>query len=121
MKLQLQVSKENFYSKYYQTINGILKLTNKELAILVLLSNSKQLGTTDKELFSSNSRKLIAETLSISKFNLNNYIKSMKDRGIIIKQEKSLAINPAVYKDISNTNLIDLIFTFNIIHEATTK
>ena len=115
MKLQLQVNKEDFYNKYYQTINGILKLTGKELAILVLLSNSKlQLGITDKELFSSKSRKLMAETLGISKFNLNNYIKSMKDRGIIIKQEKSLAINPAVYKDITSTNTIDLIFSFNI-------
>ena len=119
MKLQLQVSNKDFYTKYYQAINGILKLTSKELAILTALSNSKsQLGITDKELFSSSQRKLLAELLGISRFNLNNYIKSMKDRGILVKANKVMAINPSIYKDINSIDSLDFLFTFNITHEA---
>lgn len=113
MKLQLQVSKQDFYQKYYQAINGILKLTNKELAILTLLSNSKfQLGTTDKELFSSRSRSQLSQILGISKFNFNNYIKSMKDRNILVKANNTISINPAIYKDINSIDFLDFTFTF---------
>lgn len=114
MKLNLQVSKENFYSKYYQAINGILKLTGKELIILTLLSNKKLSGMTDKELFSSASRKLMCETLDMTKFNFNNYIKAMADRGILSRQGRKLSINPAIYKDITNVDTLDFTFTFTI-------
>lgn len=118
MKLQLQVSNKDFYNKYYQAINGILKLTAKELAILSLLSiNKSKLGITDKELFSSKNRTIMSQSLGISKFNFNNYIKSMKDRGILLKTNKVMSINPAIYKDISSINSLDFLFTFNINHE----
>lgn len=114
MKLQLQVSKQDFYIKYYQAINGILKLTSKELVILTILSNRKLTGITDKELFSSKSRKEMCEALQISKFNFNNYIKSMADRGILTRTGRDLAINPAIFKDISSLEPINFTFTFNI-------
>lgn len=114
MKLQLQVSKQDFYSKYYQAINGILKLTSKELVILTVLSNKKLTGITDKELFSSKSRKEMCDALAISKFNFNNYIKSMADRGILSRKGRDLAINPAIYKDITGLDNINFTFTFNI-------
>lgn len=113
MKLALQISKDQFYRKYYQAINGILKLTNKELLILVNLSNRKYAGLSDKELFSSKNRTSIAEELSISKFNFNNYIKAMTDRKILIRINKQLSINPGIYQDITNLDTLDFKFTFN--------
>ena len=50
----------------------------------------------------------------MSRFNFNNYIKSMTDRGILIRINKQLSINPAIYKDITNILSIDFTFTFNI-------
>lgn len=116
MKLNLQVSKEEFYRKYYQAINGILKLTSKELDILENLSYRKYLGMTDKDLFNSKTRTTIGSELSMSRFNFNNYIKAMADRGILIRSNKQLSINPAIYRDITNLLSIDFTFTFNI-HE----
>lgn len=113
MKLTLQVTKEEFYRKYYQAINGILKLTNKELSILENLSYRKFLGQTDKELFSPKNRSAITAELGISKFNFNNYIKAMADRKILIRVNKQLSINPGIYQDIStNLDTLDFKFTF---------
>ena len=118
MKLQLQVSKQDFYRKYYQAINGILKLTNKELVILTALSNKKyKLNLNDKDLFSSTSRSEVSQILGISKFNFNNYIKSMRDRSILLKSNNITSINPSIYKDITSTDSLDFKFTFNI-HES---
>ena len=114
MKLQLQVTKEDFYKKYYQAINGILKLTNKELLILDNLSYRKSLGQSNKELFSSKNRTAVSTELGISKFNFNNYIKSMTDRKILIRTNKQLSINPAIYQDITNLQSVDFKFIFNI-------
>lgn len=113
MKLQLQVTKEEFYKKYYQAINGVLKLTNKELLILETLSYRKFLGQSDKELFSSKNRTVITKELGISRFNFNNYIKSLSDRKILIKSNKQLSINSAIYQDITNLDTLDFKFTFN--------
>ena len=114
MKLQLQVTKEEFYKKYYQAINGVLKLTSKELIILDNLSYRKFLGQSNKELFSSKNRTIISNELGISKFNFNNYIKSMTDRKILIRTNKQLSINPAIYQDITNLQSVDFKFIFNI-------
>lgn len=117
MKLNLQVSRDKFYSKYYQAINGILKLTSKELAILENLSYRKFLGMTDKELFNSKTRSTVGSELSMSRFNFNNYIKAMADRGILVRSNKQLSINPAIYRDITDLLSVDFTFTFNI-HES---
>lgn len=114
MKLTLQVNKEEFYRKYYQAINGILKLTNKEISILENLSYRKFLGQSDKDLFSSKNRTIISNELGISKFNFNNYIKSMTDRKILTRTNKQLSINPAIYQDITDLLTVDFKFTFNI-------
>lgn len=115
MKLNLQVSKEDFYNKYYQSLNGILKLSGKELIILSAFSNRKiKLNLSDKEAFGAKSRAAICEQLEITKFNLNNYIKFMRDRGILVKKDRVTYINPAIYKDINNVQSVDLTITFNI-------
>ena len=93
------------------------KLTNKELLILQNLSYRKYLGISNKELFNRQTRSSIQSELGMSRFNFNNYIKSMVDRSILIRSNKQLSINPAIYKDITNINKLDFTFTFNI-HES---
>lgn len=114
MKLNLRVSKEEFYRKYYQAINGVLKLTSKELSILENLSYRKYLGMTDKDLFHSKTRAQVGEELNMSRFNFNNYIKAMVDRGILVRTNKQLSINPKIYRDITDLLQVDFTFTFNI-------
>lgn len=116
MKLTLLTNKNDFYKKYYQAINGILKLTNKELSILETLSTLKAKGYTDKELFSSKTRSKIANDLGMSKFNFNNYIKTMADRNILIRNGRKLSINNSIYVDISNSSSIEFLIKLNI-HE----
>lgn len=115
MKVQIQTSNEDFYKKYYQALNGILKLTNKEFLILERLSYRKSQGLEDKELFSSKIRTEIAQELNMSKFNFNNYIKTLTDRKILVRTNKQLAINPSIYKNITDLPHVDLNIRFNIV------
>lgn len=121
MKLTLNTNKRDFYNKYYQTINGILNLSKKELGILTELSLLKASLSKDLDedqqnsiLFSAASRKIIYNNLKISKFNLNNYIKALKDRGIFIVDDRPMRINPRIYVDINDLNFVEVTFKFNI-------
>lgn len=88
MILQKTISKENFYNTYFSLLNPIFNLTKLEIDILSeFLKLYKELNgvkDADKMIFSSTSRQLICERLDISKYNLNNYIKSLKKKNMIV-------------------------------------
>lgn len=122
MKLALKTSRSNFYKKYYQTLNGILGLSKNELNILaefstIRLQFPKDMSTVQKDtlMFSSEYRKIVASNLGMSIFNLNNYIKGLKDRQILIKKEaKNISINPGIFIDLSDKDSISVELKFNI-------
>lgn len=103
------IDQKDFYINFFRSINFILNLSKKELAILAFFANS--LASLSKELtlnqqeamaFSSANRKIIAEALGISIYNLNNYIKGLTDKGIFIKRvtndnTRGLMLHPNLY------------------------
>jgi hypothetical protein len=123
MILTKTIDRKNFYINFYKSLNYVLNLSNKELAILsqfaAMRANlPRDLNPTqlDAITFSSVNRKIIAESLGISIFNLNNYIKALKTKGLINGSGKHLTINPSIYVDI---NLVEKSysneFKFNIV------
>lgn len=108
MILTRNIDRNSFYINFYKSLNYVLNLSNKELAILsqfAAMRANLPKELTDSQLdamtFSSANRKIIASTLGISIFNLNNYIKSLKSKELIINNsDKKLSINPFVYVDI---------------------
>lgn len=117
------IEKKDFYINFYKSINYVLNLSKQELAILSYFSNT--LASMPRELnssqrasmtFSAANRRIVANSLGISIFNLNNYLKSLRDKGIILgKDSRDMSINPKLWVELDElednyTNE----FTFNI-------
>jgi len=110
MILTKNISREDFYNVIYKTINPILDLSNTELAILSnfasIRANLIQSNLTPSQIdaanFNSNHRKLVASTLDMSKFNLNNYIMGLRKKGILVyNSNKKLVIQPNIFPNIN--------------------
>lgn len=103
--LRRKVELDNFYKVYLKTLNGHMNLTNRELDVLTglckLQSKYTKEGYTDdklsKMIFSPISREEIRNTIGISSFNLNNIIKSLRDKQYIVKVLNTQVINPRIY------------------------
>lgn len=108
------IDQKDFYINFYRSINFILSLSKKEIAILAFFANSlaslpKELTPNQQEAmaFSSANRKIIAEALGISIYNLNNYIKGLTDKGIFIKRStndgtRGLMLHPNLHISLPN-------------------
>tara|TARA_R110000822_G_scaffold81346_2_gene193315 strand:- start:1743 stop:2063 length:321 start_codon:yes stop_codon:yes gene_type:complete len=76
--------------KYLQVFNGILELTYRELQVLSKLIDSS--ATID--LCSVVNKKLVAKDMGIKDYNtLNNYVKRLKDKGAIKKNNNGYELN----------------------------
>lgn len=95
--LKRKVDTENFYYIYLKTLNGHLSLTNRELGVLVELCKLQAKYDDSKLVFSSTSREAIRTQLNISPFNLNNIIKSLRSKKLIITEDKKYYINPKIF------------------------
>lgn len=100
MILTRNIKREDFYINFYKSLNFVLNLSNKELAILSQFA-SMQANLPRETSFTSSNRKLVSQSLGISIFNLNNYIKSLKTKGLIVTIDKRLRINPTIWIDIN--------------------
>jgi len=116
------VTSDEFYKFYYKSLNGILNLTNRELDVLTEISiiyNSFLIKDTysDEELsklaFGPASRLDIRKKLKISPFNLNNIIKTLKDKGIfIVDEQHNYKINTGLFVLAQDYKVT---FTFNLV------
>jgi hypothetical protein len=90
------------YGVYFRVMNGVLKLTKKELEIASLIYNKfleikKDVSNpkiANELLFSTRNRKEIREQLGMSVLLFNNYIKALKEKNIILVNDDSLSVNP---------------------------
>lgn len=116
-KFVKRVARESFYRVYLSILNGILKLTDKEIEILAEFMAIKEIDDASKKfisekernelLFSGGNRKLIRTKIGTSPHNLNNYIKTLKEKGALIEKDGTLAINPKIYiPSVQNKNSI---------------
>lgn len=104
--LKRQVDRENFYHIYLKTLNGHLGLTKKELSVLVEFCKAQasvsKRNISDEEIskyiFSTKVRQLVRENLNISPFNLNNIIKTLRKKKLLITNaSRSYMINPRIF------------------------
>lgn len=121
--LKRQVLKQDFYPTYLKALNGFLELTGREFEVLVELCklqaqyllldySEEQLSTI---VFGPTSRKLIRTHLNISPYNLNNILKVLRDKHLIlVNEDKSYRLNPQIF--VNNTESeYSINYKFNII------
>ena len=86
-KLVKTVSRTDLYREFLNSLNGILKLTDRELELLTTFIdidvNTPKLPNVRKNVISTENRKYIKRTLAITPDNLSRYIAKFKQQGIL--------------------------------------
>ena len=86
-KLVKTVSRTDLYREFLNSLNGILKLTYRELEFLTTFIdidvNTPKLPNVRKNVISTENRKYIKRTLGITPDNLSRYIAKFKQQGIL--------------------------------------
>ena len=86
-KLVKPVSRTDLYREFLNSLNGILKLTDRELELLTTFIdidvNTPKLPNVRKNVISTENRKYIKRTLGITPDNLSRYIAKFKQQGIL--------------------------------------
>jgi hypothetical protein len=82
--LNVNLSKEHKFRDYLYLINGILNLTDKEVAILAEFIKVMFETGEANNIFTTEIRKKVAETFNIQ--NVNTYVKKFIDRELVTKK-----------------------------------
>lgn len=92
MKYEIPIDNKNYYKAMLMIMTCNLRLTKLELTILTtLLENDIYIVDID-------ARDLIRKELNYSKFVTNNYIKQLKDKGVLTEKpnDKKLYLDPNI-------------------------
>ena len=93
IKKKITVSIDSTY-KYLQIWNGIFDLTNKELQIISAFIDIQAIRD-DVNFCSVSNKKDVAAVVGLKDYNtLNNYVKRLKDKGVILKRNNYYILNP---------------------------
>lgn len=125
-----QLEREKVYKAYFTIINGLLKLTPKEIDIVAKLyyyTHDISASVTDEKLqglllFSPEYKKRIADELGVDNLLLNNYIAQLKKKSVILVEDKTEVkwMNPRFTIDISKDS-VQIIFNLEIKEDETGK
>jgi len=111
------VNKSQVYKEYINILNGLLKLSGKEMEVLSLLLEIEAtkppiLGSKPDLLCTDNRRALMDKT-NINKNNLSKYLSVLKERSIILRDDNGNYINPLFVPDIIG-NISETVFVLDI-------
>lgn len=101
-KLVKSVSDNELITEFLHALNGILKLTDRELELMTTFIKMdieyEKIPDIAKNVANTKNRKWIIENLGITKDNLSRYIKSFKEKGILKAgpAEDELTVNKAL-------------------------
>ena len=108
-KLVKTVNSDNLNYEFLRSLNGILKLTDRELELLTkLIEIDSKFDPTlgySKNITSTENRKMIRKVLGITPDNLSRYLTKFKQEGLIVKgkSDDEMVVNkilmPEIIKD----------------------
>lgn len=108
-KLVKTVNSDNLNYEFLRSLNGILKLTDRELELLTkLIEIDSKFDPTlgySKNITSTENRKMIKKVLGITPDNLSRYLTKFKQEGLIVKgkSDDEMVVNkilmPEIIKD----------------------
>ena len=110
-KLVKTVSNDQLIPEFLRALNGILRLTDRELELMTTLikldMSYVKNPNSNKNVANRQNRKYIIENLGITKDNLSRYIKSFKEKGILKAgpAEDELCVNKALIPEIIGDRL----------------
>lgn len=108
MEYKIPINKENYCKAMLMILNFQFNLSKFEIDIMaVLLSNGITHVNTD-------ARDLLRKVMDKGKFNINNYINKLRNKGILLPTsiDRTLLINPTII-DIIKDKEVSFKFTIN--------
>ena len=105
MEYNIPVKQENYTKAILKVINIFMDLTNYELNIIT------QIIDQDIKMLNRVCRKILIEKLETDSYTLNNYIKKLKDKGVLVTTKYGLELNPNIINSIKDNKIT---ITFNI-------
>lgn len=107
MKRIIKIDKDKYVKAILLVINQLgLNMTPTELAIIVASINHNLL------IFNTITRSKLKDILGIDNFTFNNYVKKLKDKGILAKYNKDLEVNKTLLEYVEDKE-IHLTFEIN--------
>lgn len=106
MEFKIPVTKEGLTKAILMVLNFKLNLTSHEIDVLSIMINHKI------DVIDTSTRELLRKIMDKNKFDINNYIKQLKGKKIILVEDKLLYLNPAITKLVDNDE-----FNFKFITE----
>jgi len=88
MNLYKKVDKDKFYLDFVNILNGVLQLSNREVEVLSYLFKADSVGFKDN-INDKKIRNIIKSDLGISEANLSRYLSTIKEKGLIVKNDKN--------------------------------
>jgi biotin operon repressor len=95
----LKIKVKSTYHNYLEVINGISKLTSKEITLLTTLHKF----SIDK--IESKHKKLLGKSLGISVTTINLMINKLHKKGVFIKEEHGVYTLSSLFREVSNLNI----------------
>ena len=113
MNLRKKVQKHNLYKEYVDILNGILRLSKREVEVFSFLlsadANGEYLNINTKSI-----RNIIKKSLGISESNLSLYLSTLKKLSLIVKSEDhKWVINDAIRPGLEG-GLIEVTVTLEV-------
>lgn len=120
------VPKLKLYSEFVQALNGILKLTNRQLELLAALIyidvNTPKSVNVRKNVISTENRKKLNKMTGIDIFNICKYIKKFKQMGLLVngRAEDEVFVTKALVPEIVGDR-VQVTIVLRINNEQETK
>lgn len=100
MTHEVPVTKDNYHLAITKIINTLTQNMSKtEEKIVSIIAKEKMI-----ELNSEN-RKKLRELIDTDQFTFNNYIKKLKDKHILIKENNKLKLNPKISQNFGQSEI----------------
>ena len=83
MNLREKVSSKEIYTEYVKILNGVLQLSSRESEVFSFVLQADPLFPGN--INSKPLRKIVLDQLGISDGNLSRYLRTLKDKGLIVR------------------------------------
>lgn len=100
MEYKIKVNSHSIYKAILTVINFSLKLSNNEIDIIATLL---KYGFT---VVNAEARDMLRKALDKDQYNINNYIKSLKTKKILLKEGKDIIINPNLSEVLKSKEIV---------------
>lgn len=90
----LKLNKEKYYETHLAIINSLLPIKMTDMEIKVIARFMSFRGDIAAQRFGASAKKIVKEQLDLSSAGLSNYMRSLTEKGFLIKKADDIVILP---------------------------